>query len=93
MAKRKRTSLKPVETQAPDPVRTHRDEMVHQVKLALGYGIVGLCVLGALLSAFGPRSLGLPSIPPAAAIGVTILALLRLAALMKELRRQGAAAE
>ena len=93
MAKRKSAALKPVQSQPPDPKQSEREEKFLQIKLTIGYSIVGFSAIAALLFAFAPKSMGLPQVPPAAALGVCALVAFRFVALRKELQRQGASTD
>ena len=90
MAKRKSSALQPVQSKTSDSQPSEREEKLLQAKLTLGYSVVGLTAIVALLFGFAPKSMGLPQVPPAAAIGVCALVAFRFAALRKELQRQSA---
>jgi hypothetical protein len=65
-----------------------QDARIQSVTLALGYGIVGLSVIGGFILSFRPQALGLQGAPPAAAFALAALACFRLYALRLEIRRQ-----
>jgi len=63
-----------------------------RVQLALGYVIVALSVIGGFVLSFRPQVFGLRESNPAIGFGLAALAVFRLYALRKELRRQSAEA-
>lgn len=70
---------------AAQPARAAR---VLRVQLALGYGIVAISVAAGFVMSFWPQVFGMQTRNPAIGFGLAALALFRLYALRKEIRRQ-----
>lgn len=79
-------------TAAQRVAQAARAARVQRVQLALGYGIVALSVAAGFVMSFWPQVFGMPTSNPAVGFGLAALALFRLYALRKEVRRQSAAA-
>ena len=65
-----------------------RAEQVRKVQVWLGYGVVGLAVLGGVVMSVWPQAVGLHAANPAPAVALALLAGFRLLTLRSEVRRQ-----
>ncbi len=63
---------------------------VERFQVGLGYAIVVLAVIGGFVLSFYPRAFGLQDSNPAIGFGLAALAVFRLYALKREIRRQAA---
>jgi hypothetical protein len=79
-------------TGAQRAAQAAREAKVLRVQLALGYGIVAVSVIAGFVMSFWPQVFGMQTSNPAIGVGVAALALFRLYALRKEVRRQAAEA-
>jgi FtsH-binding integral membrane protein len=86
------TKGKSKRTGAQRAAQAAREAKVLRVQLALGYGIVAVSVVAGFVMSFWPQVFGMQTRNPAIGFGLAALALFRLYALRKEVRRQSAEA-
>lgn len=87
MSAKKRKPVKAISA-AEQARRAQHEERMLRYQLTAGYVVVGVTVLAGFAMSFWPRLFGLQQCSPAVGIGLAILAVLRLAALRKEVKKQ-----
>jgi hypothetical protein len=84
---RARQRQKPL-TEAQRAAAAAREAKLLRIRVALGYAMVAIAVVGGFLLSFWPQVFGLRESNPAIGFGLAALAIFRLAALRAKLRRQ-----